>query len=116
MPSPEAGPIGVDVEVPRRAIDEVALAARAFGPAEARRLEGLDAARRGQEFLRAWVRHEAQLKCRGTGIGGAPAGASGPELWSAQLEVGPGAAGAVAVRQPPSELRCWDWEASSRQW
>ena len=60
----EAGPVGVDVEVPRRAIDEVALAARAFGPAEARRLEGLDAARRGQEFLRAWVRHEAQLKCR----------------------------------------------------
>ena len=77
MPSPEAGPVGVDVEVPRRAIDEVALAARAFGPAEARRLEGLDPAVRAQEFLRAWVRHEAQLKCRGTGIGGAPAGASG---------------------------------------
>jgi 4'-phosphopantetheinyl transferase len=112
----EAGPVGVDVQVARRAIDEVALAARAFGLAESRRLEGLDPARRGQEFLRAWVRHEARLKCRGSGIGGTPAGASGTELWSAQLEVGSGAAAAVAADQPPSELRCWDWEASSRQW
>ena len=103
-----AGPIGVDVEVPRRAIDEVALAARAFGPAEARRLEGLDPAIRAHEFLRAWVGHEAQLKCRGTGIGGAPAGASGAELWSAQLEVGLGAAAAVALSEAPSELRCWE--------
>ena len=110
----EAGPIGVDVEVARRAIDEVALAARAFGPAEARRLEGLVPAVRAHEFLRAWVTREAQLKCRGTGIGGAPAGASGTELWSAQLEVGPGAAAAVALSEAPSELRCW--ELSGRPW
>ena len=49
------GPVGVDVQVARRAIDEIALAARAFGPAESRRLESLEPVLRAQEFLRAWV-------------------------------------------------------------
>ncbi len=104
------GSIGVDVEVPRRPIDEVALAARAFGPAEAQRLEGLDPAERRSEFLRAWVRHEAGLKRRGTGIGRAGAGdATGRAPWIAELDVGQGAAAAVALEEPPRELRCWDW-------
>jgi 4'-phosphopantetheinyl transferase len=111
----EAGPVGVDLELARRPVDELALATRAFGPAEARRLEGLDPATRGREFLRAWVRHEAALKCQGTGIGGAaPTGANASRPWIAQLEVGPRAAAAVAVQEPPSELCCWDWQRSSR--
>jgi 4'-phosphopantetheinyl transferase len=70
-----AGAIGVDVEVARRSRDTVALAARAFGPAEAERLQQLEPGERQQEFLRAWVRHEAALKYLGTGIGGPrPAG------------------------------------------
>jgi 4'-phosphopantetheinyl transferase len=64
-----AGAVGVDVEVAAGRRNEVALAARVFGPQEASRLEGLDPATRTAEFLRAWVRHEAALKCRGTGIG-----------------------------------------------
>ena len=126
----EAGPVGVDIEVARRPIKEIALAARTFGPAEARRLQALDPAVREREFLRAWVRHEAELKCRGTGIGAAAAGPNGREPWIAELEVGPRAAGAVAVavevspragpavtvEEPPRELpinhldlSCWEW-------
>lgn len=107
------GEVGIDVEVARARLDEVAIAARAFGRAEARRLEGLNQAIRQREFLRAWVRHEALLKCRGTGIGAARAGASANEPWIAQLEMGSRAAAAVAVECTPHELRCWDWKATS---
>jgi 4'-phosphopantetheinyl transferase len=110
----EAGAVGVDVEVARQPSDEVAIAARVFGAAVARRLERLDPAARQREFLRAWVRHEAELKCLGVGIGrasagGADAGTGEPGLWVAELDVGPTAAAAVAAERPAGELRCWDW-------
>jgi 4'-phosphopantetheinyl transferase len=105
------GEVGVDVEVARRPIDQVALAARSFGQAEAQRLEALEPAIREREFLRAWVRHEAELKCRGTGIGAGNAGARGGDLWVAELDVGSRAAAAVALEHSPRELRCWDWHA-----
>lgn len=82
----EAGPVGVDVELARGPIDEVALAARAFGAGEARRLEHLGPAARRRAFLRDWVRHEARLKCLGTGIRGDPTGASTREPWIVELE------------------------------
>jgi 4'-phosphopantetheinyl transferase len=112
--------VGVDVELARRPIDVLAVAARVFGEAEAARLQGLDPVSREREFLRAWVRHEAELKCLGVGIGGAQeagiggaqqAGVSGRRPWIAELEVAPRAAAAVAVETPPHELRCWDWPA-----
>lgn len=103
--------VGVDVEVARRAVNEVALAARAFGSAQAQRLAALDPVVREQEFLRAWVRHEAVLKCRGTGIGGAAAQTNGSEPWIAELDVGPRAAAAVALERPPRELCLWEWRA-----
>ena len=65
----KAGAVGVDVEVARRGLDVVAIAARAFGAAEARRLRGFAPAIRKEEFRRTWVRHESALKCWGTGIG-----------------------------------------------
>jgi 4'-phosphopantetheinyl transferase len=111
--------VGVDVEVARRAIDEVAIAARTFGAAEAERLRELDPDARRSEFLRAWVRHEAQLKCLGVGIGGADtvrdqggAGARRGESrpWVVQLDVGTRAEAAVAVDAAPQELRCWEWQ------
>jgi 4'-phosphopantetheinyl transferase len=104
-----AGPIGVDVEVARRPIDAVGIARRAFGAAEAERLAGLEPKAREQEFLRAWVRREAELKCMGTGIGGAEAPAGGRAAWIAELEMGPRAAAAVAAGGRPRELRCWNW-------
>jgi 4'-phosphopantetheinyl transferase len=105
-----AGAVGVDVEVARRPIDEVALAARTLGEATARRLQALDPARRQQEFLQAWARHEAELKCLGVGIGGAGGkrGAYRPTVL--ELELGPKAAAAVASERPARELRCWDWQ------
>jgi 4'-phosphopantetheinyl transferase len=103
--------MGVDVELARRSIDEVALARRALGPSEARRLQRLPPAERRREFLRAWVRHEAWLKGRGVGIGGTPAAVGDGALkpWIAELDVGPGAA-AVAAETPPREAHCWEWE------
>jgi 4'-phosphopantetheinyl transferase len=116
------GPVGVDVEVARRPVDEVAITARVLGEAEARRLEELDPASREQAFLRAWVRHEAELKCLGVGIGesgrGGSLGLGNRETdteggdgrpWIADLQVGPRAAGAVAMAVAPEELRCWEW-------
>lgn len=106
----KAGPLGVDVELARHSIDVIALAARTFGTDEAERLRRLKPERREQEFRRAWVRHEAALKCLGTGIG--PARAGEGSLWVAELEMGTGAAAAVALRTAPSELRCWEWRAA----
>ena len=40
----DAGAVGVDVEVARRPIDELAIAARTLGATEAQRLEALDPA------------------------------------------------------------------------
>jgi 4'-phosphopantetheinyl transferase len=102
--------VGVDVEVARRPVDAVAIARRMLGEEAAQRLAALDDEERERAFLRAWTRHEAALKCRGTGIGGAAVGARPDEgLWIVDLDVGPGATAALAVDGPPSELRCFDW-------
>jgi 4'-phosphopantetheinyl transferase len=104
-----AGAVGVDVQLSRRPVDEIAIAARALGAAEARRLQALAPDARRQEFLRAWTRHEAELKCLGVGIGGADDALAGRKVWSVQLDVGPNAAAAVASERSAREVRCWDW-------
>jgi phosphopantetheinyl transferase len=112
--------VGVAVQVARPRAEHIAIAARAFGPDEARRLQTLDAPQRGREFLRAWVRHEAALKCLATGIAGAPRAvctseeAPQREPWICSLEIGAGAAGAVASQRRPRELRCWEWRAAEQ--
>jgi len=106
----DAGAVGVDVEVRRRAIDEVAIAARVLGPVQARRLEGLEPQARAREFRRAWVRHEAVAKCLGVGIGGlerAHALQAQPSV--AELTMPEQAAAAVATERPARELCCWIW-------
>lgn len=106
----DAGAVGVDVEVTRRAIDEVAIAARVLGSAEATRLEGLDPQARRAEFRRAWVRHEAVAKCLGVGIGGIEdAQAQQPQPSVLELTMAAGAAAAVATERPARELSCWCW-------
>jgi 4'-phosphopantetheinyl transferase len=106
-----AGEVGVDVELPRRALNQLALAARAFGEGEARRLQALDQALRRRELLRAWTQHEARLKWAGSGIGADRGGAGEREPWVGELELGEQGAGAVALDEPPGELRCWEWQA-----
>jgi phosphopantetheinyl transferase len=61
------------------------------------------------EFLRAWVAHEAVVKCRGVGLATPPAGPHPDDPWTAELDVGPPAAAAVAVADGPCELRCYRW-------
>ena len=149
-----SGEVGVDVQLARRRIDEAAIARRFLAAADAQRLAQLPAPERRREFLRAWVRHEATLKCRGTGFGGdggagaegaagvggagaagvGSAGAAGVggagaagvaveigaadpadaermkrALWLADVDVGRGAAAAVASEEDPRDLRCWAW-------
>ncbi len=105
-----AGEVGVDIEVERRTIDELAVAHRTLDRSTAERLEGLDPDTRRREFLRAWARHEAALKCLGLGIGGTQADVGAAELWVVELELGhPDVAGAVAAECKARELCCWDW-------
>jgi len=63
------------------------------------------------EFLRAWVAHEAAVKCRGTGLATPAQDSPVAEPWMAELDVGSGAAAAVAVAGGHCELRCWEWRA-----
>jgi 4'-phosphopantetheinyl transferase len=106
-----AGAVGIDVEVGRRPIDEVAVAARTLGMATTERLRTLEQPARKREFLASWARHEAQLKCLGVGIGAGSDGDGSSEhgLWLAGLEMGPDVGAAVATEHAPGELRCWDW-------
>ena len=101
--------VGVDVEVGRCSVDEVAVARRSLGAEQARELEGLEPAVRRREFLRAWSRHEAQLKCLGVGIGTPIAEVTRRAPWVLDLEPFPDAAAAVAAERPALELRCWTW-------
>jgi 4'-phosphopantetheinyl transferase len=103
--------VGVDVELPRRATDHVAIARRILGDEEAERLQALDSQEREREFLRAWVRWEAVLKCRGIGIGGADEPLTGPDPWVCELDVEPPGAAALAAQGGLCTVRCWEWPA-----
>jgi 4'-phosphopantetheinyl transferase len=83
--------VGVDVETRERPLDAVALARRTLGPADAARLAALQPDVRHREFLQAWARHEAELKC---GV---------PAPWVADLDIG--LAAAIAVERGPCEVR-----------
>jgi 4'-phosphopantetheinyl transferase len=105
------GSVGVDVELARRPLDHVAVAARAFGSEAAHELQQRDPGEREQQFLQSWARRESILKC-GRPIGeDREAEQRSPEPWVTVLGVGPRAAAAVAVSERPSELRCWRWGA-----
>jgi 4'-phosphopantetheinyl transferase len=102
--------VGVDVEVPCRRVDEVAVAARVLGREQARRLASIeDPVTRAQEFTRAWVAHEAAVKCPGLGLATPPADTQRDDLWSTQLDVGPRASAAVTVEGGRCDLRCREW-------
>ncbi len=103
------GPVGIDVEGPRRAFDAVAIAARELGSEQAQRLNALPPSERQHEFLRAWVRHEAELKCLGLGLGAADRRPDTSFLWIEELQLGPDVVAALAAPERPSELRCWQW-------
>jgi len=86
--------VGVDVEEIKARRDVVGLARRALEPAAARELEGLGVEERVAGFHRLWARHEARLKCLGSGLTGSPRAGS---LQVFDLDAGAGYAAAVAV-------------------
>ncbi len=99
--------VGIDLEHGRRLRAPLAVARRILGAEEEERISALEPAAQKREFLRSWVRHEAIAKCVGTGIGGGP---TLPERVSVtELDVGPGAAGALAVAVPCAEARLFEW-------
>lgn len=95
--------VGVDVELRARRVDPLAVARRALGEDDARALEALPLDRRQEGFLHAWVRHEATVKCVGTGLGASASNAAG--VWVTGLEVGPEWVAAVAASQGPCQVR-----------
>jgi len=103
--------LGVDVERSGRLTNPLGVARRIFGEEAERSLRSLDSDSREREFLRAWVRHEAAGKCRGTGIG-PTAAFDEPSLSIVDLDVGPDAAGALAVGGFAREVRVFDWSSA----
>ena len=93
--------VGIDVEVSRPRVNELAVAERMLG--------GLSSQARARGLLRAWVTHEATVKCLGVGLATPPKGPHPDDPWTAELDVGPPAAAAVAVAGGPCELRCYRW-------
>lgn len=99
--------VGVDVEARGRPLRELAIARRAF-PDEVAGLTALEGEERRREFLRLWVRHEAQVKCLRTGLSRSPSAAQRRALWTAEVELGTGISAAVAAHgDRPRELRRW---------
>jgi 4'-phosphopantetheinyl transferase len=96
-------PVGVDVEAIRPRRDLVGLAERFLDPEAAAAVGEAPEAEREGVFYRAWTRHEARLKCLGTGFNSgpnlqlAPSGGANRRLAVENFEVAPGYAAAVAV-------------------
>jgi 4'-phosphopantetheinyl transferase len=93
--------VGVDVERIESRRDVLALADRGLDEAAAAAVREAPAGDRVAAFHRAWARHEATVKCLGSGLG-----AERPDtaVAVAELEAGPGYAAALAVaadRLPP---------------
>ncbi len=99
------GEVGVDVEQVREGIDVRGIAARFLPAEEVREIEDSSTA-----FFRLWTRREAYLKARGIGIRGV--GESiGPGWFLAELDPGPGYAGAVAIEAPEARVLTWECRA-----
>ena len=100
--------VGVDVEIGNRPVDAEALARHVLGEDDARRIERLGPPDRQREFLRLWTVYEAELKCRGLGIGTDRSGRDDEPVWISDLDLGPDSAAAIAVEGTATpSLRLW---------
>lgn len=111
--------VGVDIEQIEPARDLLALAERALAPEAVAEIRAAAPDKQHLAFHRAWTRHEARLKCLGLGLTfdrfhpfprdtGDKGGNVGDGIALADLEVGQGYAGTVAVAAPGlGALRRW---------
>jgi hypothetical protein len=105
--------VGVDLERLRPRRDLPRLAERRLPPADAAAIAAASAGReREAAFYAAWTRHEARVKCVGSGLGGP---VPGPDVVAIQLPIDAGYAAAVAVDagtatngEPRVALRIWE--------
>jgi 4'-phosphopantetheinyl transferase len=103
--------VGVDVERLRPRRDLVRLAQRWLPAADATAVAAAEAGEREAVFYAAWTRHEARVKCAGTGLAGP---APGPEVvaFGLPIDTGYAAAVAVAIDEPRIAIRTWEPGAS----
>jgi phosphopantetheinyl transferase len=98
-----AGAVGADLET--RAwtpmLARPALARRLLGAERAEELSRLGEPERAIEFLRAWVLHEARMKC------------DGAVAWSSDVPVPSPELAALACEHPPWTIRRWELEPVS---
>lgn len=104
-------PVGIDVERLRPRRDLARLAGRWLPAADARAVAAAPDSRLEEVFYAAWTRHEARVKCTGTGLAGPP---PGPEVAALQLPIDAGYAAAVAfdsarlgTTEPRLTIRTW---------
>jgi 4'-phosphopantetheinyl transferase len=97
--------VGIDVELPGRRRDYLALSRRAFGEPTAARLRRLGRDDREREFLRLWVRHEAALKCRGGRLSLGGTGRLQAPPWTTELELAGAPVAALACARRPARVR-----------
>lgn len=103
--------VGVDVELLSRSCkrrDEIAIARRLFGAEAAGRLSALHGSERSSAFLKEWVKHEASVKCLGSGIGHALAKPPDSAVWVCELNID-GAEAALAVAGGKVDVRMHAW-------
>ena len=86
--------VGVDVERHKPRRDLVRLAERWLPAVDAAAVAAAGPTELEPVFYAAWTRHEARVKCAGTGISGPP---PGPEVIAYALSIDEGYAAAVAV-------------------
>jgi hypothetical protein len=106
--------VGVDVEVIRDRGDVCELADIGLPADQAARVAGAPADERSSLFHRLWVRHEARLKCHGVGLV-APLPADADDV-VIDLDLGPGAVGAVAVQASARSSAAWPPPITGLQW
>lgn len=127
----EGREIGVDVEHVRADFTSDDIARRFFSPSEVESLCRLPGEERVAGFFRCWTRKEAYIKATGRGLSQALDGFDvtlGPgelaallrnddgthERWTmADVEVGPGYAGALAVEGSITNIRYWNASETS---
>ena len=106
--------VGVDVEVLRDRGDVRELAAVGLPPEQAAQVAAAPEAERDLLFHRLWVRHEARLKCHGVGlVAPLPADARDRVV---ELDLGPGAVGALALQESARASAAWPPPITGFQW